>query len=71
MKPVQINHDAFARQSVIRVPDNSKHATCDWCGGTRARGGVFRYGVETDDGRRHWDSHRFCGLDCRNIYYEG
>lgn len=73
--PVEISHDAFARQSVIRerVPSGVRMAqsvTCAWCGGTNASGGLFRYGISRDDNGRTMGmgSRMFCGISCHRDY---
>lgn len=73
--PVEISHDAFARQSVRRerVPAGVRMAhsvTCAWCGGTNASGGLFRYGISRDDNGRTMGmgSRMFCSKSCWSSY---
>lgn len=73
--PVEISHDAFARQSVMRerVPAGVRQAqavTCAWCGGVNAKGGLYRYGISPDGiGRRiGMGSRMFCGVSCWRSY---
>jgi hypothetical protein len=64
---VSISRDPFAREEIVRelVPTR---AGCAWCGNNN-RNRLFRYGVETDSGRQHWDSECFDSIQCRNNYY--
>jgi len=67
----EIYHSAFARYTRIRRVAHVRGDTCDWCGGTNARGQVYQYGTEHDDsGRQSWDEHRFCSVACMRAYHD-
>ena len=71
---VEIAHDGFARQSLVRETIRQPHAdgrTCDWCG-QNPHGRLFRYGnqPESISGRIDWDgNHLFCSVGCYRSYH--
>lgn len=76
-KRTQINHDAFARESLYRervyFPALAHPPGCAWCGRTSCsplakNPYLFRYSVHTDGGATHPDKKLFCGIDCRRAY---
>lgn len=74
---VQINHDPFAREDLIRETVHLLELTgptCAWCGGAGMHLSgderrLFRYGIETDSGRISWQNELFCSVDCMRIYH--
>lgn len=68
--PVPIERDPFARQTTLRECLPPTEATCDWCGGTRKGGGLFRYSVERDAIRPRPQPlrGRFCSRACQRSY---
>ena len=69
-----INHDGFARQELVRdtISPAAKALKCDWCGGSRRGGGLFRYGIRRDDSLRgviNWHRGQFCGRSCHHSYH--
>ena len=70
-KIVQVSRDPFARTTTYRHVDfYSGRGGCWNCGGKRAKGGLFVYGVEKDGitTRIHWDTHAFCSIGCYREY---
>jgi len=60
-----VSRDPFARTEIHKA---TEQGTCAWCGGTNARGKVWRYRVETDGGRVFPDVRVFCSVGCRGSY---
>lgn len=79
MTTIMIDRDPFARYDTIRQVVKGTRQTCAWCGQQRQTptqkalgatvGNLFQYGSEHDSGRKHFDSHLFCGLSCRQSFY--
>lgn len=76
-KSTLINRDPFAREELhrerVHFPALSNPPGCAWCGRTSCSPlakvpYLFRYTVETDDGRKHPDVKLFCCIDCRRAY---
>ena len=73
----QLQHDAFARESLMRdcrVNQNGRH-DCEWCGNRPAR--LFNYYFVRDDSMKAQSALRtplrnhnklFCNLVCLNSY---
>ena len=66
---VQISHDGFARESLVRDVVPTLLQTCDWCG-QNPYGRLFRYGVQPDSisGRINWCKGLFCCIECFRSY---
>jgi hypothetical protein len=61
--------DPFARTERIRVLVTCQPIFCHWCGISKRR--LFKYGIETDGGTKHWDNKEFCNVKCRDSFYGG
>lgn len=58
----EINHDPYARQSLMRTKC-SQFQSCTWCG-SRAR---WKYGIQSDDSLRgyiDWSKGQYCSIGC-------
>lgn len=73
---ITINHDPFARQSLVRQAcDYTIAYTCKWCGQKRVKQGgsarhMYHYGMERDArGGVSWHQGEFCCLSCHNAYH--
>ena len=60
-----MSRDPFAREELHR---DTTEGECSWCGGTNARGKVYRYHIETDGGREVPLPGLFCSESCRKSY---
>lgn len=66
-----VNHDPFARQSLVRYTYPS-HKACDNCGQSPRTHGIFRYAMSPDDSSREYDiSGAFCSIGCMRQYHNG
>ena len=68
---VLINRNPFAREELHR--DFGGPNSCDWCGNFRTgkKGQpirLFRYYIETDDGRVSMHPGEFCSKSCYDSY---
>ena len=54
---VQVSRDSFNRADIVREVVKTRMG-CQWCGGQRAKGGLFQYSVWHDSGRVCEDSRR-------------
>ena len=61
----RLGRDPFAREELLR---QSVEGKCANCGGTNAKGKVYRYRRETDSGRTFEDKKLFCCNSCRDAY---
>lgn len=65
--------DPFARTERTRQTVFQEGASCAWCGAKpdthTGRRYLYRYGTETDAGRRYMDDRLFCCVSCRDSYY--
>lgn len=66
---VAVRRDVFGRWSLTREVVAYPRRTCDWCGGRRPSGSLFRYVVEHDGGRVMKDDHLFCGISCYDSWH--
>jgi hypothetical protein len=73
---VEISHDAFARQSIVRrITEN--HSECDNCGQQRlvlkVVKGLYQYGTSRDDrpgeSNVNWHKGLFCSKGCHDAYH--
>ena len=60
-----VNRDPFAREEIHKEPIKGK---CDWCGNNNRYGKVWKYRIETDEGRKIEIGGKFCSLGCMKIY---
>lgn len=66
-KRIELQRHPFARETTIRKLEESSEG-CTWCGKHRPGDKLFRYGVETDNYKKVWDTKLFCSIGCRNLY---
>lgn len=68
---VQINHDAFARTSLMRTTVRSAVPRCDWCGEQRKAGTLFSYATQSDGYGARIYPHLglFCSKPCHDTYH--
>lgn len=68
---ITLSRDSFSRTELIRcVEEKDEHRQdgCAWCGSSRQRKSLFRYGTETNNGHSYWDVQAFCSKQCRDSY---
>lgn len=69
-----ISRDPFSRIELWREEEPAFKDTCAWCGGVKQRPGslypyLYRYYMETDNGKQVRDTNAFCSVNCRRCYY--
>lgn len=67
-----ISRDPFSRQDTVR--EETRHAKgCTECGGTSAKGKLWKYGVWRDGMRTkpEWSKGVFCSIGCWRVYTQG
>ena len=65
---VQVSRDSFSRADIVREVVKTRMG-CQWCGGQRAKGGLFQYSVWHDSGRVARIPGEFCGIGCMRSYH--
>ena len=65
---VQVSRDSFSRADIVREVIKTRMG-CQWCGGQRAKGGLFQYSVWHDSGRVARIPGEFCGIGCMRSYH--
>jgi hypothetical protein len=65
---VQVSRDCIARHDLVREVVRTKMG-CQWCGGQRAKGGLFQYSIWQDSGRVSRIPGEFCGIGCMRSYH--
>lgn len=70
---LQVSHDSFARQSLVKREVDACGRTCQWCGRIRRNGKLYQYGTERDDrpGLHNiaWHGGLFCIKVCHDSYH--
>lgn len=67
---IQLSHDGFARESLLRDSVEISRS-CDWCGGKRKNGKLFAYRVQGDSfgARSSQIKGLFCSVNCMRSYH--
>lgn len=70
---MQISHDTFTRDSLVRTNYYNEHKTCSWCGGARqtsaGRQYLYDYAIESANYRQTLIDGHFCCIGCMRAYH--